>query len=101
MKKKPLGFGIGCGFGEGRADGGGGFRIAGRDWGVRATTSKHFTFHRDLRKFIFVHLFGKFFFFLSQGFLAVHMLDEIFLQMSQLEDLRWICHSLFFVRHFF
>ena len=48
MKKKPWGFGIGCGFGEGRADGGGGFRIAGRDWGVRATTSKHFTFHWKL-----------------------------------------------------
>ena len=51
LKKKPLGFWIGCCLWKGQADGGGGLRIAGQDLGVRATTSKHFTFHRDLRKY--------------------------------------------------
>ena len=62
LKKKPLGFWIGCGFWKGRADGGGGLRIAGQDWGVRATTSKHFIFHRDLRKYYTCpFFFSKFF----------------------------------------
>ena len=51
LKKKPLGFWICCGFWTGPADGGGGLRITGQDWGVRATTSKHFTFHWDLCKY--------------------------------------------------
>ena len=60
-KKKPWGFGIGCGFGEGLADGGGGFRIVGRDRGEWATTSNISLLHRNLHKYIFVHLFGKYF----------------------------------------
>ena len=62
IDKKPWGFGIGCGFGEGLVDGGGGFRIVGRDRGESEQQLQQFHFCiGNLHKYIFVHFFGKYF----------------------------------------